>query len=91
MLDKTMILETPLLCSAYGHVPEQAGVPIKGSRAKRIMHGAIKVKSADVGPPDHPGVDQRDSPGFPRDGTVSLKGLNRSALRRLGYPTQVAE
>jgi hypothetical protein len=48
MLDETIITETPPLYSCYGHIGEQVRVPITGNRAKRILHGAINVKSGDV-------------------------------------------
>jgi hypothetical protein len=48
MLDETIITETPPLYSCYGHVGEQVRVPITGNRAKRILHGAINVRSGDV-------------------------------------------
>src|SRR3954466_4238241 len=48
MLDETIITETPPLYNAYGHIGEQVRVPITGNRAKRILHGAINVKSGDV-------------------------------------------
>ena len=48
MLDETIITETPPLYSCYGHVGEQVRVPITGNRSKRILHGAINVKSGDV-------------------------------------------
>ena len=48
MLDETIITETPPLYSAYGHVGVQVRVPITGNRAKRILHGAINIKSGDV-------------------------------------------
>src|SRR4051812_29151125 len=48
MLDETIITETPPLYHAYGHIGEQVRVPITGNRAKRILHGAINVKSGDV-------------------------------------------
>jgi hypothetical protein len=47
-LDETIITETPPLYNAYGHIGEQVRVPITGNRAKRILHGAINVKSGDV-------------------------------------------
>ena len=49
MLDETIITETPPLYSCYGHIGEQVRVPITGNRAKRILHGAINVRSGDVG------------------------------------------
>jgi transposase len=48
MLDETSITETPPLYSAYGHVGEPVRVPITGNRAKRILHGAINVRSGAV-------------------------------------------
>jgi hypothetical protein len=48
MLDETIITETPPLYSAYGHIGVQVRVPITGNRAKRILHGAINVRSGAV-------------------------------------------
>ena len=48
MLDETIITETPPLYSAYGHIGEQIRVPITGNRTKRILHGAINIRSGDV-------------------------------------------
>jgi transposase len=48
MLDETIITETPPLYSCYGHIGEQVRVPITGNRAKRILHGAINIRSGDV-------------------------------------------
>ena len=48
MLDETIIPETPPLYSCYGHIGAQVRVPITGNRSKRILHGAINVKSGDV-------------------------------------------
>src|SRR4051794_41222303 len=48
MLDETIITETPPLYSCYGHIGQQVRVPISGSRAKRILHGAINVGTGDV-------------------------------------------
>ena len=48
MLDETIVTETPPLYSCYGHIGEQVRVPITGNRAKRILHGAINIKSGDV-------------------------------------------
>src|SRR3954467_5114830 len=50
MLDETIVTETPPLYSCYGHIGEQVRVPITGNRAKRILHGAINVKSGDLAP-----------------------------------------
>jgi transposase len=48
MLDETIVTETPPLYSCYGYRGEQVEVPISGNRAKRILHGAINVRSGDV-------------------------------------------
>ena len=48
MLDETIITETPPLYSCYGHIGEQVRVPITGNRSKRILHGAINVRTGDV-------------------------------------------
>ncbi len=48
MLDETIITETPPLYYSYGPIGQQACVPITGSHAKRILHGAINVGSGDV-------------------------------------------
>jgi hypothetical protein len=48
MLDETLITETPPLYSCYGHIGEQVRVPITGNRSKRILHGAINIKTGDI-------------------------------------------
>jgi len=48
MLDETIVCETPPLYSCYCRIGQQACVPITGNRAKRILHGAINIKSGDV-------------------------------------------
>jgi hypothetical protein len=48
MLGETIITETPPLYSAYGHIGEQIRVPITGNRTKRILHGALNIRSGDV-------------------------------------------
>jgi DDE superfamily endonuclease len=48
MLDETIITETPPLYPCYGHIGQQVRVPITGNRAKRILHGAINIRSGDV-------------------------------------------
>ena len=48
MLDETIITEIPPLYCRYGRIGEQVRVPILGSRAKRILHGAINIHSGDV-------------------------------------------
>src|SRR4051812_34220573 len=48
MLDETIITETPPLYSADGPIGQQVRVPITSNRAKRILLGAINIKSGDV-------------------------------------------
>lgn len=48
MLDEVIITETPPLSSCYCRIGEQVRVPITGNRHKRILHGAINVKSGEV-------------------------------------------
>ena len=45
MLDETIITETPPLSSCYGHRGQQVCVPITGNRAKRVLHGALNVRT----------------------------------------------
>ncbi len=48
MLDEAIITETPPLSSCYGHIGQQVRVPITGHRAKRVLHGAINIRTGDV-------------------------------------------
>jgi hypothetical protein len=48
MLDETIITETPPLYCGYGRSGEQVGVPITGTRARRIIHGALNVLTGEV-------------------------------------------
>lgn len=48
MLDEVIITETPPLYSAYGWRGEQIRVPITGNRQKRILHGAINIRTGEV-------------------------------------------
>ena len=48
MLDETIITETPPLYSCYGYRGEQVRVPINGTRAKRIIHGALNIRTGAV-------------------------------------------
>lgn len=48
MLDEMIVTETPPLYSCYCQKGKQACVPITGNRAKRIVHGAINIKSGEV-------------------------------------------
>ena len=43
-----MILETPPLSHCYGRRGQQVEGPVTGSHAKRVLHGAINVRSGDV-------------------------------------------
>jgi hypothetical protein len=47
-LDETSVTETPPLYSCYGRIGEQGRVPISGTRAKRILPGALNVESGAV-------------------------------------------
>jgi transposase len=48
MLDETIVTETPPLYYVYGRPGQQVRVPITGNRSKRILHGAINVRSGDT-------------------------------------------
>jgi hypothetical protein len=48
MLDETIITETPPLYSCYGRLGEQVRIPITGNRAKRIIHGAINIRTGAI-------------------------------------------
>jgi transposase len=49
MLDETIITETPPLYHCYGRLGEQVSVLVTGEHhAKRILHGALNVKSGEV-------------------------------------------
>jgi DDE superfamily endonuclease len=48
MLDETIVTETPPLYCCYGRVGRQVTVPITGSRAKRILQGALNIGTGDV-------------------------------------------
>jgi transposase len=48
MLDETIITETPPLTACYGHRGEQVEVPVTGHHARRVLHGAINIRSGDV-------------------------------------------
>jgi hypothetical protein len=45
MLDETIITETPPLSSCYGHRGQQVCIPVTGHRAKRVLHGALNVRT----------------------------------------------
>ena len=48
MLDETIVTETPPLYNCYGPIGEQVRVPISGEHAKRVLHGAINIRSGDL-------------------------------------------
>jgi DDE superfamily endonuclease len=48
MLDETIVTETPPLYSCYCRIGEQTCIPVTGNRQKRILHGAINIRSGDV-------------------------------------------
>lgn len=48
MLDETISLEPPPLYHGYGRRGQHVEVPVTGSHAKRVLHGAINVRSGDV-------------------------------------------
>jgi hypothetical protein len=50
MRDETIVTETPPLYNCYGPIGEQVRVPISGSHAERVLHGAINIRSGDRAP-----------------------------------------
>jgi hypothetical protein len=48
MADEVIITETPPFYNGYGRCGQSVMVPITGNRAKRILHGAINIRSGDV-------------------------------------------
>jgi len=48
MLDEVIVTETPPLYNCYGRIGQQVSIPITGSRAKRILHGAINICTGTV-------------------------------------------
>lgn len=48
MLDETIITEIPPLYSCYGRRGEQVQVPIIGTQAKRVIHGALNIRTGAV-------------------------------------------
>lgn len=48
MLDETIVTETPPLYSCYGRIGEQVSIPITGNHAKRVLHGALNIRSGEV-------------------------------------------
>ena len=48
MVDETRVTETPPLYSCYGRRGEQVQVPISGNRAKRVIHGALNIRTGAI-------------------------------------------
>lgn len=48
MMDEVIITETPPLYNAYSPIGEQKEVLITGNRTKRILHGAMNIRTGDV-------------------------------------------
>jgi DDE superfamily endonuclease len=48
MLDETIVTETPPLYHCYGPIGAQVRVPISGAHAKRVLPGAINIRSGDL-------------------------------------------
>ena len=48
MLDETIITETPPLVACYGHRGEQVEVPVSGQHARRVLHGALNIRSGAI-------------------------------------------
>jgi hypothetical protein len=48
MLDETIVTETPPLYCCYGRIGQQVCIPITGNRAKRILHGALNIRTGDL-------------------------------------------
>ena len=48
MLDETILTETPPLYSCYARIGEQKCIPITGDHARRILHGALNIRSGDA-------------------------------------------
>jgi transposase len=48
MLDETIITETPPLYSCYARIGEQKCIPISGSHARRVIHGAINIRTGEM-------------------------------------------
>jgi transposase len=48
MLDEMIVTETPPLYCCYGRIGEPVQVPISGRHDKRVLHGAINIRSGDL-------------------------------------------
>jgi transposase len=47
-LDETIITELPPLYQCYGRIGEQVRVPIMGTHARRVLHGALNIGSGEL-------------------------------------------
>ena len=48
MLDEKIVSEEPPLYSCYGHIGQQVRVPLRGTHAHRVLHGAINILTGSV-------------------------------------------
>jgi hypothetical protein len=48
MLDEVITTETPPLYCCYGRAGQQVCVPITGHRAKRVIHGALNIRTGEL-------------------------------------------
>ena len=48
MLDETIITATPPLSSCYGRLGQQVRIPITGNRARRVLHGALNIRTGAI-------------------------------------------
>ena len=48
MLDATIMTETPPLSSCYGRLGQQVRIPIPGNRARRVLHGALNIRTGAI-------------------------------------------
>jgi hypothetical protein len=48
MLDETIITATPPLSSCYGRRGQQVRIPITGHRARRVLHGALNIRTGAI-------------------------------------------
>jgi hypothetical protein len=48
MLDETSMTDTPPLSSCYGRLGQQVRLPMTGNRAKRVLHGALNMRTGAI-------------------------------------------
>jgi len=48
MRDETIITETPPRYHGYGRIGEHVQVPITGTHARRVLHGALNIRRGDL-------------------------------------------